>query len=561
MIIGLDVGGTYTDVVLLGNDGIERAIKVPTDSGDLFHTVLSGLDQIVDHLELKQINRVVLSTTLTTNAIAQDKMPRVGMIVSAGPGIDPEYFRTNSDYHAVSGATDHRGREIEPIDPDEIIRISQRLQADGIRHVGVVAKFSTRNPQHESQIFDLIQSHFDKVFLGHRVSGNLNFPRRIATTYLNTAVYPIHKQFFQAVQNSLENKGICIPIHIMKPDGGTMVFSASVDHPAQTILSGPAASVMGSLAFAFDDEDTLVMDIGGTTTDIAVLVNRAPLLNPAGISMGSYKTLIRAIETHSIPVGGDSTVRIIDGQIRIGPDRNGSAMAFGGPEPTPTDAMHIVGCMKGGCREKSIAGFQKISQQLNCSVETAAFQVFDRTCRMIMTEAGNLVDRINQKPVYTIHELLEGYRVNPKKALILGGPAPCMAGHLEKVSGIQVGVTPRWDVANAIGAALARVTSEVILFADTQQGMATAPEESFYQNVDRNFGRDQAVAKAFELLHKKAVRLGAEEKELEMEVVEDQQFNMVRGFYTTGRNIRVRVQIKSGLIREYDTIAGILSKE
>jgi len=122
-------------------------------------------------------------------------------------------------------------------------------------------------------------------------------------------------------------------------------------------------------------------------------------------------------------------------------------------------------------------------------------------------------------------------------------------------------VTPRWDVANAIGAALARVTSEVILFADTQQGMATAPEESFYQNVDRNFGRDQAVAKAFELLHKKAIRLGAEEKELEMEVVEDQQFNMVRGFYTTGRNIRVRVQIKPGLIQEYDTIAGILSKE
>jgi hypothetical protein len=136
-----------------------------------------------------------------------------------------------------------------------------------------------------------------------------------------------------------------------------------------------------------------------------------------------------------------------------------------------------------------------------------------------------------------------------------------MAGHLEKISGIQVGVTPRWDVANAIGAALARVTSEVILFADTQQGMATAPEESFFQNVDRNFDRDQAVSMAFELLREKAFRLGAEEKELEMEVIEDQQFNMVRGFYTTGRNIRVRVQIKPGLIGEYDTIAGILSRE
>ncbi len=561
MIIGLDVGGTYTDVVLLSNEGIERAIKVPTDPDDLFHTVLSGLDQIVDQVELMQIHRVVLSTTLTTNAIAQDKMPRVGMIVSAGPGIDAKYFRTNSDYFAVAGATDHRGREIEPVNPVEISEISQRLKSEGIRYVGVVAKFSTRNPQHELQMLDLIQPHFDKVFLGHRVSGNLNFPRRIATTYLNTAVYPIHKQFFQAVQDSLANKGVCIPIHIMKPDGGTMVFSASVDHPAQTILSGPAASVMGSLAFAFDDEDTLVMDIGGTTTDIAVLVNRAPLLNPAGISMGSYKTLIRAIETHSIPVGGDSAVRVVDGQIRIGPDRIGPAMAFGGPVPTPTDAMRILGSMKSGCRERSISGFQEIACQLTCSVEEAAFQVFDRTCRMIMTEAGSLVDRINQKPVYTIHELLEGYRVYPQKALILGGPAPCMAGHLEKISGIQVGVTPRWDVANAIGAALARVTSEVILFADTQQGMATAPEESFFQKVDRTFDRDQAVSMAFELLREKAFRLGAEEKELEMEVIEDQQFNMVRGFYTTGRNIRIRVQIKPGLIGEYDTIAGILSRE
>ncbi len=561
MIIGLDVGGTYTDVVLLSNDGIERAIKVPTDHGNLFHTVLSGLDQIVDRLELQQIHRVVLSTTLTTNAIAQGKTPRVGMIVSAGPGVDPACFRTNPDYFCVSGAIDHRGREIAPIETKEIQEISQFFQKEGIRHIGVVGKFSTRNPQHESQIYEMLQPSFDKIFLGHRVSGNLNFPRRIATTYLNAAVYPIHKQFFEAVQDSLQKKGIRIPIHIMKPDGGTMVFSASVEHPAQTILSGPAASVMGSLAFAFDQEDTLVMDIGGTTTDIAVLVDRAPLLNPAGITMGEYKTLIRAVETVSIPVGGDSAVRVEDGQIRIGPDRVGPALAFGGPCPTPIDAMRILGCMKGGSHEKAISGFQEIGRQLMCPVEQAAFQVFDLTCRMIMDEAAALVERINQKPVYTIHELLEGYKVNPKKALILGGPAPCMAGHLEKISGIQIGVVPKWEVANAVGAALARVTSEVMLFADTQQGVATAPEEMFFQKVDREFGRDQAVSKAFDLLREKAIRLGASEKELEMEVIEDQQFNMVRGFYTIGRNIRVTVQIKPGLISEYDTIANILSGE
>ena len=110
MIIGLDVGGTHTDVVLVGRKGLIKEIKVPTDAGNLFKTVLAGLETITAGIDPHQIHRIVLSTTLTTNAIAQKKLHPVGMIVSSGPGVDPEFFRTNLHYFAVTRSIDHRGR-------------------------------------------------------------------------------------------------------------------------------------------------------------------------------------------------------------------------------------------------------------------------------------------------------------------------------------------------------------------------------------------------------------------------------------------------------------------
>ena len=160
---------------------------------------MSGLDSITEGIPPENIRRIVLSTTLTTNAIAQAKISNVGMIISSRPGIDPEFYRTHAHYVAVGGSMDHRGREIEPVNTCEIEEFARNFAAAGIRHLGVVGKFSMRNPQHEMLIHDRIQPYFEKVFMGHQISGNLNFPRRIATTYPNAAVYPIHKQFFEAV--------------------------------------------------------------------------------------------------------------------------------------------------------------------------------------------------------------------------------------------------------------------------------------------------------------------------------------------------------------------------
>jgi len=560
MIIGLDVGGTHTDVVLLGDNGLEKEIKVLTDPSNLFNSVLSGLNEITSGIDPKNISRIVLSTTLTTNAIVQKKIPAVGMIVSSGPGIDPGFYRTNSHYFPVSGSIDHRGREIEPIDHDEINHIAEHLQKEGIRYVGVVGKFSIRNPAHELQILAILNGSFEKIFMGHRISGSLNFSRRIATTFLNAAVYPIHKEFYEAVQRSLEAKGLVLPIRLLKADGGNMRFESSIEFPAQTILSGPSASVMGAVAFGAEDEDTLVMDIGGTTTDMALLINRAPVLNPLGIRVGGYNTLIRSLETLSIGLGGDSAVKLIEGKIEVGPERLGPAMAYGGQVPTPTDALFITGDMKDGDKEKSKNGLNPLAKILGISVEAFAHQIIEVTCKNILSAAQNLIDRINSKPVYTVHELQEGYLVRPKHVLVLGGPAPYFARHLEKFCTYSIRVVPNWQVANAIGAALARTTCEVIFFADTERRVAEAPEENFSQQIDSNYDRTWAQQHAFELLRNKAVDRGANPDFLEMEVVEALQFNMVRGFNTTGKNIRVKVQVKPGLIHGYDQIIAKLSQ-
>ncbi len=552
MIIGLDVGGTHTDVVLLSKKGLEKKVKVPTDTSNLFQSVLSGIDEVTQGVETGGIVRIVLSTTLTTNAVVTENVEEAGMIVAAGPGINPEFFRTCDQYYTVKGAIDHRGREIEAVDEAEIATIAETFQKSGIKYVGVVGKFSTRNPAQEQKIVKLLERYgFDKIFAGHRVSGNLNFSRRIATTYLNASVYHIHKQFFEAVIKSLEEKGLDIPIHILKADGGTMNFDSSINYPGQTILSGPAASVMGAIPSAPSGKDVIVLDIGGTTTDISVLIDQSPVLEPVGITLKQYKTLIRSLQTVSVGIGGDSTVRFENGTITVGPDRKGPAMAYGGDQPTPTDALCVLEKTQDGDREKALSGIQSIADDMGVSPKAAAEKIVEITCGKILSEAQAMVDSINSKPVYTVHELLEGYTVNPSNILVLGGPAEEFAEQLGSLAGFDVKAVPECGVANAMGAGLARTTCEVTLFVDTEKGVILAPEENYTKNIKRAFTLDDAEATAIELLRKKSETRGADLDEFKAEIIERQEFNMVRGFRTTGKTMRIKTQVKPGLISGY----------
>ncbi|MDA3789222.1 MAG: hydantoinase/oxoprolinase family protein [Desulfobacula sp.] len=555
MIIGIDVGGTNTDAVLLSSTGITKKVKVTTDSADLFNTILSCFTRLLDNIDPKNIKRVVISTTLTTNASVKQYMNPVGMIVSAGPGINPEAFSTGEHYYCVSGSINHRGREKAPINTMEIEEIAKKLKKAGIEYISVVSKFCVRNPSHEILIKRILKKYFKKIFMGHHVSGNLNFPRRIATTHLNAAVFSLHKSFFEAVKLSLEEKGLVVPIQILKADGGTMSLESSMAFPGQTVLSGPAASIMGAIPYAPKKQDAIVLDIGGTTTDIAFLIDKAPLLEPLGIQRGRYKSLIRSLQTDSKGIGGDSAVRVKDKELIIGPDRKGPAMAFGGPEPTPTDALFVLGLMTDGDQENACQGIHKIAMELGLTDIEAADQIFKKCCSIILKKTFEMIDKLNSKPVYTVHEFLEGYKISPRKILLLGGPAPYFAKKIEELYHIKTLAVPESSVANAIGAALARTTCEVTLNADTEQGIVTAHEEGFAEPISKTYSKDDLIETAHTLLKEKAINFGADPDNInEVEVVEFQQFNIVRNFSPRGKILRAKMQIKPGMIKGFEKI-------
>ena len=167
--------------------------------------------------------------------------------------------------------------------------------------------------------------------LGNKLSGKLNFPRRVATTMLAAASRDRYKEFFEKIKKALDERNIRAPVYILKADGGTLPIEKSMEFPVETIFSGPAASTIGALALTPENETSVVVDIGGTTTDLALILSGKPLLASKGAKLGGFLTQVRAFAVRSIAVGGDSIVRIRDSssgikEISIGPERAGPAL-------------------------------------------------------------------------------------------------------------------------------------------------------------------------------------------------------------------------------------------
>ena len=548
MIIGLDMGGTHVDAVIIENGTVVNAVKKPTDRSDLFKSVWTTLEELLLGYDKSRIERINLSTTVSTNAIVEGKTSPVGMIIQSGPGLPHDFLACGSENVFISGYIDHRGKIIKDLDFKEIEESIRLFRGKGIKNCAVITKFSTRNPNHELKIRSLMKDGFSFVTMGHTLSGKLNFPRRVFTAYLNSAVYDVFKDFSGSIKRSMEKEGINAPLFMLKADGGTTRLEMAGENPVETILSGPAASFMGLNAMLGTDEDAVLLDIGGTTTDIFFLADGVPLFEPLGIEIGSYKTLVRAIYSVSIGLGGDSSINIADNEIKIGLRREGRPFSFGGPKPTPTDAMIALGLIKEGDRDKALKCMNDLGSQLNLSAEDTAEKILGVMGDCIKNKVDELLCRINAHPVYTIKELLYGKKLRPRLINVIGGPAKVLSPVLEKKFGLPCYYPDNYHVANAIGAALARTTTEITMLADTSEGILSVPEMGIYEKINRKFTINDARERAIELLKERAAALGAEESEIEDEITEESVFNMVRGFYTSGQNIRVKAQVKPGLV-------------
>jgi hypothetical protein len=252
--------------------------------------------------------------------------------------------------------------------------------------------------------------------------------------------------------------------------------------------------------------------------------------------------------TKSIGLGGDSAVKIEAGGLKIGPEREGVAAAFGGPGPTPTDAMIVLGLTAIGDRQKARDAVGDLARKMGLPVEDTAKRIFDDMCGAIADHVRQAIDEVNNRPVYTIHEMLEDVRLNPQVLYMVGGPAKPVSARLGEMMGCSVCVPEHAEAANAIGAALARTTAEITLLADTERKTLAVPEKGIQMAIPATFTLTDVIKTGEDLLRADAAGWGADEQDVDLEVVEAQSFNMIHGFSTAGRNMRVKIQVKPGLI-------------
>ncbi|MGE4554331.1 MAG: hydantoinase/oxoprolinase family protein [Desulfovibrionaceae bacterium] len=560
MYLGIDVGGTHTDGVALEVTGrsarVVAACKVKTRT-DLLQSIVSALRTLLQTVDAASVRQLNLSTTLSTNAIVQARTEEVGMLVSAGPGIDPTTFQPCRHFHVVPGALDHRGREVDRLDTRAAKDAIRACRADNVRVYAIVGKFSTRNPLHENTLRHLLCSTdadatcegADFVTLGHTLSGRLGFPRRLATAYFNAAVWRVFGGFATAVESALAELGLGhIRVNILKADGGTMPVSLARRVPVQSIFSGPAASVMGIVALCDIFHDSIILDIGGTTTDIAVFASGAPLIEPDGIPIGSHPTLVRALKVHSIGIGGDSAIGLVQGVVRVGPNRLGPSACLGGDHPTLCDALNVAGHCAVGDVAASARALAAFAAAHALAPDDLADLAVTAAAQAIHVATRELLDEINSRPVYTIHELLENARIVPKKIYLMGGPAEAMKMPIFGQFRLSCEVPPNFAVANAIGAALTRTTTGIELFADTDKHVMLIPSLGHRENIPASYSLDDAIRDANNHLLAHLIDLRLARDAQRAEITHASSFNMVRGEHTVGRNIRVKCQIKPGVL-------------
>ncbi len=549
MFVGIDVGGTYTDAVLLDKDQVRAIAKVPTRE-NLLDTLTEALDMIIRDADIQKIERIVFSTTIITNLIAERKYEDVDLLIMPGPGLSHDCYKNKPYAHIISGAIDYRGREVISLKEQEIEAVMLEIAGSGSKKVGVVGKFSTRNTTHEKQVAKMINDKYPEwnVELGAKIGSQLNFPRRMETTYLTCATREPYHHFIESVRQLLIKREIHADVFILKADGGTIPLHGSEELPVETIFSGPAASTLGVQALTGPGETAVVVDIGGTTTDLALILSGQPLLSAKGARVMDRLTQVRALAVKSLAVGGDSVLNLAGKEINISGQRMGPAYCLGGPSPTPTDALRVLNMTDLGDRDKATAAMDVLGEGLNLSAEEVARCVVDRVVEIITAEIKKMFLEWEQEPAYRIWDILHKHAIKPTIVAGVGGGAVGFAARIADRLGCRTVIPQYSTVANAIGAALAKPTMQVNLRADTEQAYYIIQEEGQQEKIrDKDFNEQRALALAKDSLVQRAAKYGVEIAPGEIEVTRLEFFNMIRDWNTTGRLYDITVQTPRGI--------------
>jgi N-methylhydantoinase A/oxoprolinase/acetone carboxylase beta subunit len=491
--LGIDVGGTNTDAVILDErDAVVAQCKRPTTP-----EVSSGIKQAVDGVLREgkvapdKIRHAMLGTTHCTNAIVERRnLCQVGIVrlgAPSGLAIPPLTDwpadilpHIGEHQHMVRGGYEYNGVPLGSPDEQEIRSALQSLASSGVEALAVSGVFSPVNHEQEQLVRKLAQERFGPGFpiaLSSEI-GSVSLLERENATVLNAAISRIANAAYGSFQDVLREHGIKADLFITQNDGTLMAVEYARKYPVFTIASGPTNSLRGA-AFLSGLRDAIVVDVGGTTTDVGILRSGFPRESSAAVEIGGVRTNFRMPDLISIGLGGGSLVVEEGGACRVGPQSVGyritkEALVFGGSKLTATDAAVAAGLSTLGSPER-LKGLDKALVQ--------------RAVRRIQEMVEEVIDRTKTTSA-------------DMPVVLVGGGSILLPGKLKGAS--RVLRPEHFDVANAIGAAIAQVSGSV---------------DGIYDVASQ--GRDKVIERIKEEARREAVRAGAEEQSVEIVDLEE----------------------------------------
>ncbi len=448
MRIGIDVGGTNTDAALMAGRRVVAVLKTPTTK-DVTSGIVTALDRLLVEAAVDPVDvtGVMIGTTHFTNAVVEGRrLARTAAIRLGAPAtlalpplVDwPDRLLEALGRHTYvcRGGHEFDGREISPLDTDELRRIAVELAEGDVRSVAVTSVFSPVNGEMETEAGSILNDEVPELSVSlSREIGRIGLLERENATVLNASLRPLAEEIVQGFEDAVEHSGLDAPIFISQNDGTLMSLEYARRYPVATFASGPTNSMRGA-AFLSGQVDCAVVDVGGTTADIGVLTSGFPREASVAVDIGGVRTNFRMPDVLPIGIGGGSLVRGDVATVTVGPDSVGyeltdRALVFGGSELTATD-IAVAGRRAEIGNTGAVAG---IDPEL---VEAALARIRD--------DVAETVDRMKTS-------------AEPIPVVLVGGGSILLPDDMSGAS--QVIRPENFEVANAIGAAIAQVGGEV----------------------------------------------------------------------------------------------------